>query len=538
MDLIGKKFNMLTVLRKDPDKQGYVICQCDCGNIISARAERLKSGTTHSCGCNRRKRPRISLVGNRYGRLLVESLVPGTDNGNSYLTRYICKCDCGNSIEIGHAALKNGKTSCGCDYISPANDLTGKRFGKLTVVSRIVELNEALFAMKWKCQCDCGNETTATTLALQAGTIISCGCTAAEEVTFDLANINRGNIEKTNVQALQGALDGVMYDSNSSGVRGVYYSSNYHNYWAVIVFKGKKYNLGSYKTIEAAEKARKKGEQILYGEFLDYFDAELKPEIDAQNEKDRRDQMEEFVENIQEATPRTPFLLPGKYAEGLCQVCGKPLPKDRPKYCSDLCGRKALQEINYQKRKTEKGFCKVCGNVLPTNRRVYCSDSCEGLAVSMRKTVKTGKAHQKEIVCPDCGKTAWVSYKSVRCKECQAEVRKIQNLESKLRALEGKTRKIGGTAICEKCGKEYVIKGAAQKYCLSCSALISGTYRREAVRKRTKPVEPSVIICRICGKEFTSTANKKPVYCSEECRKAGMKAYNKQKWAKEKAERK
>lgn len=538
MDLIGKKFNMLTVLRKDPDKQGYVICQCDCGNIISARAERLKSGYTHSCGCNRKKgRQRISLVGNRYGRLLVESLVPGTDKGNSYLTRYICKCDCGNSIEIGHAALIHGKTSCGCDYVSPKDDLTGKRFGKLTVVSRVVELNQLYFAMKWKCKCDCGNETTATTLELQAATVTSCGCTAAEEVTLDLANVNRGNIEKTNVLALQGALDGVMYENNSSGVRGVYYSSTYHNYWAVIVFKGKRYNLGSYKNIEDAEKARKKGEQILYGEFLDYYDAELKPEIDAQNEKNERDLMNEFVKNVKEDAPRIPFMNIGEgaSAEGLCLVCGKPLPAGRPKYCSDVCGRKALQELNYHRRKAEDRYCEVCGRIMPSDRYKYCSDSCAGLALNLnRRSVKTGNAHQKEIVCPDCGKTAWVGYRSVRCKECQAEVRKLQNLESHQRGVEGKRRKIGSTAICEKCRKEYIIKGAAQKYCISCSAVAVTERNRESNLKRVKPVEATEITCRICGKIFTSTANNKPVYCSEECRSEGMKAYRKRMWAEKK----
>ena len=54
-----------------------------------------------------------------------------------------------------------------------------------------------------------------------------------------------------------------------------------------------------------------------------------------------------------------------------------------------------------------------------------------------RKSVNTGEAHQKQIVCPDCGKLAWVGYNSVRCKECQAEVRKRQNRESHQRAKEG-----------------------------------------------------------------------------------------------------
>lgn len=79
-DLIGKKINMLTVLREDPDKKGYLICQCDCGNTVSVRRDKVRS--RQSCGCEKRKNSkRMSIIGTRLGRLLVESLVPGTDKG-------------------------------------------------------------------------------------------------------------------------------------------------------------------------------------------------------------------------------------------------------------------------------------------------------------------------------------------------------------------------------------------------------------------------------------------------------------------------
>lgn len=185
------------------------------------------------------------MVGKRFGKLEIVEYEKRKPNA---LSRCTCKCDCGKTIEIGLAALRK-RTSCGCDYLDPRADITGKRFSKLTVESRIIEPNVEPFAMKWKCRCDCGKEITATTLALQAGLIVSCGCTAADEVTLDLANVNRGNIERTNTLLLQGALDGVMYENNKSGVRGVYFSTTFQNYWANIVFQGKRYHLGSYKTV-------------------------------------------------------------------------------------------------------------------------------------------------------------------------------------------------------------------------------------------------------------------------------------------------
>ena len=49
-------------------------------------------------------------------------------------------------------------------------DLTGKHFGKLTVLEYDPEMQ------KWKCQCSCGNLTYKNTGYLNAGTATSCGC--------------------------------------------------------------------------------------------------------------------------------------------------------------------------------------------------------------------------------------------------------------------------------------------------------------------------------------------------------------------------
>ena len=55
LDLKDKKFGYLTVLERDYEKSyskvRYWKCQCDCGNIISVPTNRLRSGTTQSCGC-------------------------------------------------------------------------------------------------------------------------------------------------------------------------------------------------------------------------------------------------------------------------------------------------------------------------------------------------------------------------------------------------------------------------------------------------------------------------------------------------------
>ena len=58
IDLTGKKFGRLTVLRRAEDHiypsgkhRPRWECQCDCGNVIFTTGNNLKSGDTKSCGC-------------------------------------------------------------------------------------------------------------------------------------------------------------------------------------------------------------------------------------------------------------------------------------------------------------------------------------------------------------------------------------------------------------------------------------------------------------------------------------------------------
>lgn len=65
-DLTGLKFSRLKVLSFDNKKprtnKGYRyfwLCKCDCGNIISVDADKLKSKHTQSCGCYCREKTTI-----------------------------------------------------------------------------------------------------------------------------------------------------------------------------------------------------------------------------------------------------------------------------------------------------------------------------------------------------------------------------------------------------------------------------------------------------------------------------------------------
>ena len=80
-----------------------------------------------------------------------------------------CRCDCGTVKDVGARALKTGMSiSCGCvqkERVSKAltDDLTGKRFCYLTVISRngshcSSKDGKSNWNAVWHCKCDCGNE--------------------------------------------------------------------------------------------------------------------------------------------------------------------------------------------------------------------------------------------------------------------------------------------------------------------------------------------------------------------------------------------
>jgi len=53
-------------------------------------------------------------------------------------------------------------------------DLTGKRFGKLVVLGMLPKSGKGI-PIKWECQCDCGNITSALGGNLRGGRRVSCG---------------------------------------------------------------------------------------------------------------------------------------------------------------------------------------------------------------------------------------------------------------------------------------------------------------------------------------------------------------------------
>lgn len=96
----------------------------------------------------------IDLTGQRFGYLTV--IRRAEENTKAGKAKWVCKCDCGNeSIATGRNLVSGNSTSCGC-MKNQLIDLTGRRFNHLTVIGRAD--NDKWGKAQWKCVCDCGNE--------------------------------------------------------------------------------------------------------------------------------------------------------------------------------------------------------------------------------------------------------------------------------------------------------------------------------------------------------------------------------------------
>lgn len=180
-DLTNQQFGELHVIQRDKTRKdrAYWICECSCGKRLSVSGTRLRSGQT-SCGCANSRQIKS---GQRFGRLI--ALEPTEQRSNKGNIIWKCQCDCGNIAFVRKDMLLDGKTrSCGClkketslvNLAQSVEDLTQRRFGRLTVIGLDIDLTKQYSRTYWLCQCDCGNTISVRSDHLKNLAIVSCGC--------------------------------------------------------------------------------------------------------------------------------------------------------------------------------------------------------------------------------------------------------------------------------------------------------------------------------------------------------------------------
>lgn len=205
------------------------------------------------------------LTGQRFGNLTV--LSPTEKRMDSGSIVWKCRCDCGREAEVSARRLVRGKVrSCGCLSNPPLKDYIGKRFGRLTVTEyagTAKALGKTGTANYWKCRCDCGCESIISQTELQSGGTQSCGCLQRERTVESLKLL-----EGTSVTILERGKGGLR-KNNTSGHTGVFRTSD-GKWVAYINFKKKRYWLGRYSDIQSAIKARQRGEEM-HDHFLEWY---------------------------------------------------------------------------------------------------------------------------------------------------------------------------------------------------------------------------------------------------------------------------
>lgn len=216
------------------------------------------------------------LTGQRFGRLTVLGLDPEPyrSPGGKPTRRWRCRCECGTELVVLQNALtgKNGTRSCGCARAektrSKAIDMTGQRFGRLTVLGP-AELDGSRAngqRMGWRCRCDCGKEIIITRKELMSGRVNSCGCLLAEASAARVA-VSVGQVDGTTLSAIRPERGA--NKNSKSGIKGVYWSDREGCWIAKITVKRRDITVGRYHDLSAAIKARRAAEEEYFKPLLD-----------------------------------------------------------------------------------------------------------------------------------------------------------------------------------------------------------------------------------------------------------------------------
>lgn len=149
-------------------------------------------------------------------------------------------------------------------------NLIGRKFGRLEVIANA---NNKGYVV---CKCDCGNICTIRADCLtRKKHQVSCGCYRREIARITGSRVihqnSKGRLEKiakygTNISAI---LKDTPNANNKSGYKGVWYNAARGVYESYISFGGKKHNLGCYRNLQDAVKARKVAEDRYFKPIID-----------------------------------------------------------------------------------------------------------------------------------------------------------------------------------------------------------------------------------------------------------------------------
>ena len=228
----------------------------------------------------------IDLSGKKFGRLTVLKRVPNLTNSN---TKWLCQCECGNTIEVQGGHLKDGHTqSCGCFNKEQTIKSNKNRrfcneyvtFDDNTVFVKFSNCNEYFL-----CDLDDWDGLKQYTwyknndgyaMARVDGKISPMHRmimnTPEELVTDHMWQVRNGVCDnrKTNLRVctqLENTRNTVNYSNNTSGRKGVCWDNTNRKWVASINVNKKRITLGYFDNKDDAIIAREQAEVEYFGEF-------------------------------------------------------------------------------------------------------------------------------------------------------------------------------------------------------------------------------------------------------------------------------
>jgi len=147
--------------------------------------------------------------------------------------------------------------------MSKAIDLTGKRYGRLTVIKQAGRAKNG--NMRWLCRCDCGNSKVVDGYNLRSGQSESCGCLRKEKSKQSIQNNPQTKVYIGNASVLKKTWHPTSHDlrsSNKSGVTGVSFDQCQQRWVARLYFHGRYVLNRMYVHKEHAIAARRQAEEL------------------------------------------------------------------------------------------------------------------------------------------------------------------------------------------------------------------------------------------------------------------------------------
>lgn len=221
-----------------------------------------------------KQKRKFLLVGDTYDKLKILSVVQKRPK------KFLVEClRCSSTfVSNGQQILKypTGCPSCRkadrhAEFVQNLRRLNGTKFGDLEVLDfagdKVLPCGTKEYLARCLCH-KCGKETVTSYNRLKSGGATMCVECSRKNLQKGGKIVKDAAVAGSSVLSVQKRRLNI---NSATGYTGVSYHKKNKNYRAYIYFRRKQYNLGSYKKLEDAVKARKKAEEKIFGNFLAWY---------------------------------------------------------------------------------------------------------------------------------------------------------------------------------------------------------------------------------------------------------------------------